>query len=401
MRWLLSVCLLLLGAAAPAAHGEEFLTESEFLGALAEEHPAVAAQMGRVAEAAAARRRAEILTNPTLAFTAEQPRGTPREDIWSLAWTPPLDGRRRLSIDAAESGLGAARSALASKQLELRLQMREAFAAWALGQEKRELLAAHLDRLKALARRMEHRAEGGEESGLSARRVRLEATEALAALAAAEADLARSRSEVLAWSPGVGLKRPLRPTLPAPPTALGVEGRRDLEAHRFEVEQARLEEKLSQRFLRFPQLVVGWKTIEEAGGQLDGPVFGFTWSLPLSDRGQADRLQATRKQGVAEARLAFATRQATAKLAAATVAYRRLRSAALEMATETRNLGPMVEGAVTAYELGESGITDLLDTVRSVVSTELAEVDLLAAALKAHRDLEAATGLTLLEGVSP
>jgi len=401
MRCQLSVCLLLLGAAAPAAQGEEFLTENEFLGALAEEHPAVAAQMGRVAAAEAARRRAKIFANPTLEFTAEGPQGTLREDSWSLAWAPPLEGRRRLSISAAESGLAAARSALASKQLELRLQMREVFAAWALSQERRDLLAIHTDRLEALARRMEDRAEGGEESGLSARRVRLEATDARASLAVAEADLSRSRFNVLAWSPTMGLNRPARPALPTPPTALDVAGRRDLEAHRFEVEQTRLEEQLSRRFMRFPQLLVGWKTLKQAEVQLDGPVFGFTWSVPLSDRQQAGRLQAAQQHRVAEARLAFATQQAEANVAAAATTYRRLRSAALEMAAGTRNLGRMIEGAVAAYEQGESGITDLLDTVRSVISTELAELDLLAATLRAHRDLEAATGLTLLEGVSP
>jgi outer membrane protein TolC len=279
--------------------------------------------------------------------------------------------------------------------------MRAAFAAWALGQEKRDLLAAHLDRLEALARRMEIRAEGGEESALSARRVRIEARDARASLAAAEADVSRSHSEVLMWNPGVKLKRPTRPDLPTPPTALGVGGRRDLEAQRFEVEQSRVEEKLSGRFVRFPDLLVGWRTIRDRDIEIDGPVLGFAWSVPLFDRRQADGLQAKGKLRVAEARLAFATQRAEADLAAAGAAYRRLRTEALEMAAGTENLGRMVEGAVVLYELGESGITDVLDTLRSVVSTELSELELLAAALEAHRDLEAAIGLPLLEGVSP
>jgi len=401
MRCLLSVLLLLLGAAATAARGEESLTEREFLDALGEEHPAVAARMGRVAEAAAAQRRAEVLTNPTLTFVAEQPQETPRETSWSLAWAPPLDGRRGLSISAAESGLAAAHSALASQQWLLRLQMREAFATWALDQEERDLLASHADRLEALARRMEHRAEGGEESGLSARRVRLEATEALASLAKAEAELSRSRAGVSLWSPRLGLSRPARPELPTPPADPGVEGRRDLEALRFELQQSRFEQTLSRRFLRFPQLLVGWKTVEDAGVELTGPVFGFAWSVPLSDRQQAERLRATRKHSVAQARLAFAARRAEASLTAAVAAYRQLRTAAFEMAAATQDLAPMVEGAVTAYELGESSITDVLDTLRSVVAAELAELEIFAVALEAHRDLEAATGLALLGGTSP
>ena len=400
MRRVSSVLLLALGAGGAAARGEEIITEEEFLRALVEEHPAVIAQTGRLAEAVATRRGAEILSNPQLAFTAEQPEETPREAIWSLAWAPPLDGRRGLSIRAAEAGVAAAQSALESEQFAFRLQMREVFVAWAIAREKRELLAAHVGRLEALAQRMKARAESGEEPGLSARRVKLEAGEAGALLAAAEAEISRARSDVLVWKPDIGPKRPARPELPVPPAALSVARRRDLEAHRFEVEQSRFEEQLSGRFIRFPGIVVGWKTMRDGDIELEGPVFGFAWSVPLSDRRQAERLGAVQMHRVAEARLTFATQQAEAKLAAAEPAYRRLRTAALKMREGVEGLDQMVEGALTAYEFGESGITDLLDTLRSVIATELAELELLAAALKAHRDLEAAAGHPLPGGAS-
>ena len=71
MRCVLWVFLLLLGATGQVGQGEELVTEKEFLGALDEEHPAIAALMGRVAEAAAALWRAEILANPELGFVTE------------------------------------------------------------------------------------------------------------------------------------------------------------------------------------------------------------------------------------------------------------------------------------------------------------------------------------------
>ena len=54
-----------------------------------------------------------------------------------------------------------------------------------------------------------------------------------------------------------------------------------------------------------------------------------------------------------------------------------------------------VESATATFRLGESRLTDLLETLRSVLSARLAALDLYAAALEAHRTLELAAGRPL------
>ena len=48
----------------------------------------------------------------------------------------------------------------------------------------------------------------------------------------------------------------------------------------------------------------------------------------------------------------------------------------------------MLDGAEAAFRQGETGVTDLLETHRSVTEAELAMLDLHEAALAAHRELE-------------
>lgn len=386
-----------------AGWGQELpITEERFLGVLADDHAAVIAASEALGTARAARRRAATLGNPLLQLEREAPAESPRETTWGLAWAPPLDGRRGLSIRAAEASLAAAAGRFDSEMLGLRLEMRAAFARWALARDRRDVLTAHLRRFEGLAERMQRRAEAGEESGLAARRVELAAVDARAALRLAEVELVRAAAAALAWDPQLAPQtRPLLPALPPVPAALDLAARRDLEAGEQEVAAARLAGRLARRPLSFPELLLGWKRIEERGVGVDGPVFGITWSVPLFDRRQADRLEADQALASAEARLELAARRAEAGLAAAREVYRRLAAAAAEAAHGRDGLERLIEGATASYLAGESGTTDLLDALRSALAAEAVALDVYAAALEAHRHLEAAAGRPLTAGGKP
>jgi len=58
----------------------------------------------------------------------------------------------------------------------------------------------------------------------------------------------------------------------------------------------------------------------------------------------------------------------------------------------------VIEGAEASYLLGESDVTDLLESLRSVLATRLSSLDLYSAALEAHRNLESAVGRPLSTG---
>lgn len=396
-RILWGLCLLLWAAA--AVHGEDTLTEDEFLAPLTRGHPALIAQSDRLGLARAERRSAAILSNPELAFSREAPAGSAHQSIWSLAWTPPLSGRRALSVEAADAELKAAEKDLESTLLGLRLQMRAAYGSWVVNAERVAVLSSHVERIEALEERMTTRANRGEESRLAARRMGLAATQARMELSLAKAALTRARAAALAWRPELDSNlRPLPPALPAVPTELSLSSRSDLEARRFELQGAEREEQVARRFVVFPELHVGWQTIEDRSLRFEGPVYGLNWSVPLFSHGQAARLGASLKKAAADARLAIAVARAEGELEGAQGAYEELLGVATSVASTLAELDLVIEGAEASYLLGESDVTDLLESLRSVLATRLSSLDLYSAALEAHRNLESAVGRPLSTG---
>jgi len=392
------LCLTLWAAA--AAHGENTLTEEEFLAPLTRGYPSLIALSDRLGLARAERRGASILSNPELGFEREEPSGTTRQSTWRLAWTPPLNGRRGLSIQAADAELSAAENDLEATLLGLRSQMRAAYSRWVVSSERASSLASHLGLIEALTEQMTRRAERGEEPVLAARRLGLAAKQAQAEVSLARAALARARATALAWRPELASSlRPVPPELSPILRGLDLSSRSDLEAHRFEIQGAELEERLARRFVASPQLHVGWQTVENGGLSLEGPVYGVNWSVPLLSHGQAARLESSQKREAAEARLAVAVARAEGELEGARDAYEEL-SAAARAAAATTDLDLVVAGAEASYRLGESTVTDLLESLRSVLATRLSSLDLYAAALEAHRNLESAAGRPLSTGAT-
>lgn len=395
------VLFLLLAPATLGAQEGSTLTEQELLAAVEGSHPAVAALAGERDLAAAEVMRASSLPNPTIEAAFEEPDGAARETTAGVTWTPPLDGRRALRVEAAEKGLAAAESRLEAARLRLRLDLRAAYAAWAFAWERRELLAANLAQVSELAGRSRARAEAGEIPGLAARRLTLEEAQARADLGRAEAVLAAARAEVAAWHPA--LPPDARPTAlplpPAPAQVADLASRPDLVAREREVERAEALRRLSERIFNAPELGLGWKRIEERSAEASGPVISAGWTVPLFDRRQADRREAEARLSTARAALEVARVRAQAERAGALAAYDRLRAEAAEVARAAGETGDLLAGASAAYQLGESGLTDFLDTLRAALAARISALEVREAAWAAQRDLEAATGRPLSGGL--
>lgn len=391
---------VLLAVLVPAALGAQeapTLTEGELLAAVAADPSAAAALAAERDLAAAEALRASLLPNPGLEATVEQPGTDLRETTAGLTWTPPLDGRRALRREVAETGLAVAESRRDAARLALRLELREAYAGWALARERRDLLAAHLARVGELAGRARARASSGEIPGLAARRLTLEEAQARADLVRAEARLAAARAQVAGWYPGLPpLARPagisLAPSLAAPPD---LARRADLAARMHEVERAEALRRLSGRVAEAPALGLGWKRVEQGPAEDSGPVVSIGWTLPLFDRRQADRREAEARLSAARAGLELARRRAEAERAGALAAYERLLAESAEAERAAAQTDEVLAGATAAYGLGESTLTDLLDTLRATLAARLAALELREATLAAERDLEAAAGRPL------
>jgi outer membrane protein TolC len=378
------------------------VTEETFLGAVDGAHPASRALTGELGAAEAERLRAALLSDPRLQIGREELEGVERETIWGVAWTPPVDGRRRWAIRAAEAGVEAERNRLESRLLELRRDVRDAYAAWATGATRVELMVENSSRLEELAERMRHRAEAGEESLLDARRLEIAHESSKLGLSQARASAAGARARAAAWLVDDALDlstvQPAMPALEEMPDDLDSALRPDLRAARSRVEQAEASARSSRRVAAAPEVLLGWKSFAAAGDNLEGPVLALSWQVPVFDRRRADRKAAESAVSAADAQTEWATRRAAGDLAAAAATYDELRQSALAAQRNLGSLDEVARAATAAYEQGESRVTDLLDGLRAVLEVRLAALDLYIAALEAHRQLELAVGRSLTFG---
>jgi outer membrane protein TolC len=370
------------------ATAQQAVSESEFLDGVGPDHPASLAIGGDLARAEAARRRAAALANPRLEFSREHPEDAPRQDTWSFAWTPPIDGRRGLARDAAEAGVLAARERAASGRAGLRRDLRKAYADWSLAHARRELLTAQLASVQDLADVARLRMQAGEESGLGAGRLALAAQELRAQLVGARTEHLRAEAVALAFRGDLAGRSPALPTLPPPPAGLDATRQPELRALQHEARQAALESRLSGRFWTVPELQAGWQRLELAGRSQGGPVLGVAWTLPLFDRNQGGRHEMARRKEIAEARVALASARAERELDAALQAYALAAAAAEESANAATAAERLVDSATASYRAGEATLTDLLDTLRAVREARIGALELLGAALEAQRELE-------------
>ena len=370
------------------AMAQEAVTESEFLAGLGPEHAGVRTLGEDIARAEAVRRRATVFGNPRAEFSRERPDDSLRQDTWTLAWAPPIDGRRGLARSAAQAALDAARERTAFERARLVRDLRKAYADWSLSAQRSEVLGRQLALVSDLSRQARHRADVGEESGLSARRLELAASEVTGQLASARVNGVRAEALALAWRPELSGRNPVLPQLPPAPASLDPAQRPDIRALGLEVRQTELEARLAGRFWTAPELQAGWQRLDNRGTAQTGPVLGFAWSLPLFDRNQAGRIEAQRRREIAEARLALATARAERESVALLEAYRMAVAAAEDSARQASDADRLVEAASATFRAGEATLTDLLETLRAVREARLRAIDLRAAALQLHREME-------------
>lgn len=399
------VCTFVLFLApAAAARAGESISEGWFLARMDSTHAAFVVLDEQPARAHADLSRAGALHNPVLDFEHESPIDDFRQMTWALSWQPPLDGRRRAAKASATAALDAARSERRWSGIERRVELRADFASWAIAAERESRLQRCAGQLRELATHSGERARSGEESALNARRMDLAAVEVEALAARTATERIRTKSVIDAWlGGGARAVTPLLPTLPAPTDSVAAASHPLVLARRGEVRAAEARLRLGRRFVTFPELFAGWQTVEEPGFESGGWVFGLSWPIPVFDYGQGERQEAHAALAGARARLVLEETGLAAGRAAAEESYRVLRAAAAGAFASVSDADDVIASAMAMYRLGESSVTDLLDTIRTVVSAQEAALDLYDAALAAHRKLELAAGrpLTTVEGSRP
>ena len=373
-------------AVAGAAQDGPVVTEAEFLSVLDETHPAVRESAGAVGLAEARLLAARTLDNPVVEAIREDPGGPIGQTDFLVSWQIP-GAARRPEIEAREGEIGAARRRLTHELLGYRLAMREAYAGWAVAAARRQRLSTQAERVESLAQREAARAERGEASGLEARRLRLAAATLRSRVALAAGASEEAKAEAAAWHPGLPVDaRPVLPELPDAPSLDGADTR--VRAAQADLDAAELAELATRPIAASPEVTLGWRRQDLTPGAVDGPIFGVAWSVPLFDRRQAARRSSDAALEAARATLELAERESTAARTAARTNFARLAAALAGAREELGATERMLDGAEAAFRQGEAGLTDLLETLRSVTEAELAVLDLHEAALAAHRELE-------------
>ena len=161
-----------------------------------------------------------------------------------------------------------------------------------------------------------------------------------------------------------------------------------IQAAEAELAAARLEGQAARRFLASPTISVGWQRQESATGSIDGPLLGIAWSVPLLNRNRGQRAAAEARVAGAQARVALAQREVNAARVAAQASFERLSLALGEAGSALVASERFLDAAEAAFRLGETSLSELLDTHRAVTDAALAALDLREAALASHRELE-------------
>ncbi len=372
------------------AQSEIVFTEAEFLSALDESHPAVVESSEAVTLARADIVAASALENPNLDVVREDPSGPAEQIDWTISWQLP-PASRRLLIAAQREKVIAAEARRARQMLKHRLEMRQAYAKWAIAAARRARLTAQVEQMTTMAAREQVRVERGESAGWVARRLSLAAAGLRARLALVVAAEEGAAARVRSWYPA--LSAAARPMLPAlgPAPQLNAEPP-EVRAAEAELEAAKLQRAVAGRFVRSPELVAGWQHEDLGSQRVDGPIFGVSWSLPLFARKQAERTAADARVVAAGARLERTGQQRDAQQTATLANYRLLQAAVADAELAGAGNQQMLHAAEAAFLLGEASLTDLLETRRAVSESEMTMLDLYQAALAAQRQLERLAG---------
>jgi cobalt-zinc-cadmium efflux system outer membrane protein len=379
------------------------LTEREALARFLTSEPRIRALIARIDETRAIQAERTLWPNPSATFSRESVLGA--HDTFLLARQElPISGRRgrlqtagRLAVDAAQAEAQLAR-------VQLQAEMREAYAALLLAQQREEALQRSVAALEELIGILRTREEGGEGSTYDRMRgqralIDLEAERSLAAgdRARAQGRLAsylgpETTPEHLVAADSLVATVPQTPLPPLLEQALANRG--DYRASELSIARFEAERSAAARLrIPTPTLTGGLKRSDLGGTSSSGYQVSVDLSVPLFSRGQAATGLASAQKARAQAEAESWRLQIEAEVRTAySVARIQQERMTRYQESATAVAEPLAKIGRVAYEEGELGILELLDSDRQALDARLRILDLAAAARRAAIELDRATG---------
>jgi cobalt-zinc-cadmium efflux system outer membrane protein len=402
------VCALLLSPAGlraqtTAAAQALRLTEGEAVARLMADNPRIRALNARIEEVRAIHAERVLWPNPAVTFARESVSAA--DDTFLLARQElPISGRRGHLRTAGRLAVEAAQAEARFQTGQLQAELRGAYTALLLAQERQAVLTSGIEALRALVELLRVREAGGEGSAYDRIRGARAVLDLEADLAEAAAARARAQGQLAAYlGPqvipetlvaadvlvSVASAQPLAEVLREALSNRGDYLSTQLSIARFDAER----EAAMRLRVPTPTFTGGLKRSETGNLTASGYQFSIDVAVPLFSHGQAGAALASaqRAQAGAEAdtwrvRIEAEVRAAYTALAIQQRQAASYRQSAAEIAEPLAKIGRV------AYEEGELGILELLDSDRQALDARLRILDLAAAARRAAIELDRAIG---------
>lgn len=346
-----------------------------------------------------------VWPNPQAGFEHE---GAGLTQITRIQQGLPINGRLGMLRQAATAAVQVAGAQAEFSLWRLCSEMRQAFYDLILAQQREAALNDSLTPLQEVVRILAEREKHGEGSRFDRLRAEQEQSDLRAELASTRAMTAEARSRLVAYLDGnvdpasMSAQEELAAAKELPPLAdllqLASATRQDYQAEKQRQEQFRWEERAATR-LRIPDpaIVVGVKRAEEPGGIRYGPHLGFSVSIPLFERGQNRVAELEAAMRRSSYRQEVLDQQIQAEVRGTYEELQMRRQASEEYRARLEQQGAQLEQiARLAYQEGELGILELLDSYRVRRQSLLRMLELNAALKQAEISLERAVGKPVL-----
>lgn len=365
----------------------------------------------RVALADAEAKTRTVYPNPAVSYSRE---GAGYNEFFEASQTLPFNGRVRYLRDAGTAAVSVADANREAVVWSLRSDLRLAFYRMVAAQDRVRLLADSIGETEQLIRILRQREDEGEGSRYDRVRAEREIAELRTDMAAANALIAAAGARIGGFLPEGSQVRKVQGTLSVLPElpgldelrALALDSRADLRTEQKALARYKLEEQAARRLrIPDPEVSAGVKRADVIPGVArTGVVFSLSVALPVFNSGRYEAARYQAEQDQATARAAVLVRQIQTDIQGARevltirrevlASYQReIESAGVELTRITR----------VAYEEGEVGILELLDSLRVNRLASLRLLDLQAGVREAVIELERVAGaeLTTNAGARP
>lgn len=379
-------------------------TEAKVIETFLEQSPYAREARARVESVRAEAAGRTLLPNPNAIATRE---GAGYAAFFQLEQQLPLSGRRGLLKQAGSEAVNAMEAQYAATLWSVRSDLRLAFYRLVASQRREAILGEGLHDLESVIDVLRTREKEGEGSRYDRLRAEREIAEYRSQLGVARTETVQARAALSAFLPAGTRVEIAAGRLEAPPPTVAIDAlvQRAL-AHRFEyiAEQRQiarfgLEQRAAER-LRYPDpvAIAGVKRGDVLPGRTEtSSAFGVNVPLPIFNKGQTEAARWRAEQDAASARRDNVERRIRAEVTGAAEALRMRKSAVQQYRNEVNQVGTDLNRIVrVAYQEGEVGILELLDSYRVTRQALLRLVDLEALAKESQIELDRAVGEEVL-----